>query len=220
MWAPPMIDAAAARRNMVNCQIRPNKVTDLRVIEAFESVAREGFVPDSLAGVAYLDADLEIAPGRFLMEPMVMARLIQAVEPEPGDRVLDVGTGRGYAAAVLARLAGPVVALEGDPALAEAARKALAGFANVTVVTGDLASGHAAGAPYDIIFVGGAVERVPSTLLDQLAEGGRLVVVAHENGVGEASLYQKRGGVVSHRGLFEAGTPRLPGFAATPRFEF
>jgi len=220
MWAPPMIDAAAARRNMVNCQIRPNKVTDLRVIEAFESVAREGFVPDSLTSVAYLDADLEIAPGRFLMEPMVMARLIQAVEPEPDDRVLDVGTGRGYAAAVLARLAGRVVALECEPGLADAARKALAGIGNVTVVTGALADGHAAGAPYDIIFIGGAVDRVPGTLLDQLAEGGRLAVVTHHNGMGEASLYLKRGGAVSHRGVFEAATPRLPGFASERRFEF
>jgi protein-L-isoaspartate(D-aspartate) O-methyltransferase len=218
----PMLNAVVARRNMVECQIRPNKVTDLRVIEAFEAVPRERFVPDALAGVAYVDEDLPIAPGRYLIEPMVIARLIQALALEPDERVLDVATGYGYAAAVMARLAQSVVALESDAALVEGARRALAGaqVANVTLAQGDLAKGHAAGAPYDAILVGGALERVPAELTAQLAEGGRLAAVLVEGGVGRASLFVRAGGVVSHRALFEAGTPRLPGFAAPTRFVF
>jgi protein-L-isoaspartate(D-aspartate) O-methyltransferase len=217
-----MMNAAVARRNMVECQIRPNKVTDLRVIEAFEAIARERFVPPALAGVAYLDEDLEVAPGRYLIEPMVLARLIQALALEREDRVLDVGAGYGYASALMARLAGTVVALESDATMAAGARRALAeaGVANASVVQGDLAVGHPAGAPYTAMFIGGAVQRVPAALTEQIAEGGRLATVLAEGGVGQAVLYVKSGGVVSHRALFEAGTRPLPGFAAPPRFVF
>jgi len=215
-----MIDAAVARRNMVDSQIRTNKVTDPRVIAAFAAVPRERYVPDGLAGVAYLDEDLEIAPGRYLMEPMVMARLFQALDPQPGHRALDICTGYGYAAAVLAQLASAVIALEGDPALAQAAGRSLASIGNATVVGGEPAAGHSAGAPYDVIFIGGAVDRMPDEILAQLAEGGRLGTVLNEQGIGHASIFLKVGGVVSHRPLFEAGTPRLAAFAAPPRFVF
>jgi len=217
-----MIDAAVARRNMVDSQIRPNRVTDLRVIAAFDSVPRERFVPPALAGVAYLDEDLEIAPGRFLIEPMVLARLIQALDPGPSDRALDIGTGYGYAAAVLAQLAGSVVTVESDAGLADAARRAIGatGGTNVALERGPLAAGHPDAAPYDLILLGGSVERVPTALLDQLGEGGRLATVLLERGVGQASLFLKSGGVVSHRVLFDAATPPLPGFAAAPRFVF
>jgi protein-L-isoaspartate(D-aspartate) O-methyltransferase len=215
-----MMNADLARRNMVESQIRPNKVTDLRVIEAFEAVPRERFVPAHLAGVAYIDDDLQIAPGRYLIEPMVLARLAQALDAQPTDKVLCVAAGCGYGAAVMARLAASVVALDGDAGLCAAARRALAGIGNVNVVEGDLAAGHAAGAPYDVILIEGAIERLPAALIAQLAEGGRLGTVLIEGGVGHATLYLKTGGVMSHRPLFEAGTPRLPGFVAPPRFVF
>jgi protein-L-isoaspartate(D-aspartate) O-methyltransferase len=217
-----MMNAAVARRNMVECQIRPNKVTDLRVIEAFAAVPRERFVPEALAGVAYLDEDLEIAPGRFLIEPMVLARLVQALALEPEDRVLDVGAGSGYASAVMSRLAGAVVALESDPTMAAAARRALAegGLGTATVQQGELTAGYRGSAPYTAIFIGGAVQRVPPAITEQLAEGGRLATVLIEGGIGQAALFLKSGGALSHRSLFEAGTPLLPGFAAPPRFVF
>lgn len=215
-----MIEPAVARRNMVDSQIRTNKVTDPRVIEAFAAVPRERFVPPALADVAYLDGDLEIAPGRHLMEPMVIARLFQTLDPRPADRALDIATGYGYAAAVLAQLASTVVALESEAALAEAARRTLRGIGNVTLASGELTAGHAAAAPYDVIFIGGAVGRVPAAILDQLAEGGRLGTVLIENGIGQATLYLKVGGVVSHRALFEAATPPLQAFAAPARFVF
>ena len=214
--------AVVARRNMVESQIRPNKVTDLRVIDAFAEVPRERFVPSALAGVAYVDEDLELAPGRFLMEPMVLARLIQALDLRPTDKVLEIGAGTGYGAAITARLAGSVVALEEDPTLHAAGRQALAALpaGRVTAVLGPLAAGHPPGQPYDAILISGAVEVIPPVILDQLAEGGRLATVRLLGGLGEASLYLRRQGVMSHRGLFEAGTPRLPGFAAPPRFVF
>lgn len=215
-----MMNADLARRNMVESQIRPNKVTDPRVIEAFEAVPRERFVPPRLAGVAYIDGDLEIAPGRYLIEPMVLARLLQALDVQATDKALCVAAGCGYGAAVLARLAATVTALESDPALWAAARTAMAGIANVNPVQGDLTAGHAAGAPYDVILVEGAAERMPAALTAQLAEGGRLGTVLIEDGMAHATLYLKSGGVVSHRLLFEAGTPRLPGFGAPPRFVF
>jgi len=217
-----MMNADLARRNMVESQIRPNKVTDLRVIEAFEAVPRERFVPARLAGVAYIDDDLEIARGRYLIEPMVLARLLQALDLQPEDKVLNVAAGCGYAAAVMARLGGTVTAVESDAELCAAARRALTevGAANVSLVQGDLSAGHAAGAPYDAILIEGGVEHVPAELTAQLAEGGRLGTVLIENGVGHAALYVKAGGVVSHRQLFEAGTPRLPGFATPRRFVF
>jgi protein-L-isoaspartate(D-aspartate) O-methyltransferase len=215
-----MMNADLARRNMVESQIRPNKVTDLRVIEAFEAVPRERFVPAHLAGVAYIDDDLQIAPGRYLIEPMVLARLAQALEVQPTDKVLCIGVGHGYGAAVMARLAASVVALDGDAGLCAAAKRALAGLGNVNVIEGDLAAGHAAGAPYDVILIEGAVERLPAGLSAQLAEGGRIGTVLVEGGMGHAALCLKTGGGVSHRQLFEAGTPRLPGFAAPPRFVF
>jgi protein-L-isoaspartate(D-aspartate) O-methyltransferase len=217
-----MMNADVARRNMVESQIRPNKVTDLRVIEAFEAVPRERFVPTQLAGVAYIDDDLQIAPGRYLIEPMVLARMLQALELQGNAKVLAVAAGCGYGAAIAGRLAGSVVALESDATLITEARRALAGLgiANVTLVQGELTAGHAAQAPYDAILIEGAIERLPTELADQLAEGGRIGTVLIENGVGHATLYVKAGGVISHRQLFEAGTPRLPGFAAPPRFVF
>ena len=218
-----MTDHAAARRNMVSGQIRTNRVTDERLIDAMEEIPRERFVPHAKRGVAYVDEDVEIAAGRYLMEPMVLARLIQEANVAADDMVLDVGCGTGYAAAVMSRLAGTVIALDVDGSLAEEAERTLGavGADNAIVVTGPLAEGHSQQAPYDVILLGGAVDRLPQALADQLAEGGRIVGVLRETGgVGQATLWARHRGVLSSRGLFEASLPPLPGIARPVSFEF
>ena len=218
-----MIDHAAARRNMVSGQIRTNRVTDERLIEAMEEIPRERFVPHAKRGVAYVDEDVEIAPARYLMEPMVLARLVQEASIAADDVVLDVGCGTGYAAAVVSRLAGTVVALDVDGSLAGEAERTLSGVGadNAIVVTGPLAEGYARQAPYDVILLGGAVDHLPQALADQLAEAGRIVGVLREaGGVGQATLWARHRGALSSRSLFEASLPPLPGIARPVRFEF
>jgi len=217
-----MSEFADARRHMIDGQILPNRVTDRRLIEALSEVPRERFVPRSLQGVAYVDEDLAIAPGRYLMEPMVFARLVQEAAIQPGDAVLDIGAGLGYDAAVMARLASVVVAVEEDAELAKAAGDTLNELSidNVAVIEGPLSEGCPKQAPYDVIFFGGAVEEVPQTILKQLAEGGRLVAVVNRRNIGYATLITRQNGVLGDRVLFDAGTPLLPGFARKPAFQF
>ena len=207
---------------MVNGQIRTNKVTDQRVAAALLAVPRELFVPKALRSVAYVDEDIAIGGGRYLMEPMVFARLLQAAEIEPRHVVLDVGCGTGYSTAVLARLAGSVVAIESDEELAARARELVAELAmdNAAVVISRLSDGYAEQAPYDVILLNGAVEVVPDVLTGQLAEGGRMVLVKRERGVGKAWLYRRDQGVVSGRELFDAQVMPLPGFAKPAAFVF
>ena len=218
-----MPDYAAARLNMVESQVRPNKVTDPRLLEALLEVPREGFVSDQLRGVAYVDEDVPLGGGRFLMEPMVFARLVQTAAVKPGDTVLEVGCGTGYGAAVLARLAARVVTLESDPELGRQAEANLRrlGVSNAKVVVGPLAGGFAAAAPYAVILFAGAVERVPPAITEQLAEGGRLVaVIAPPGEPGRATLITRVGGALSRRVVFDAGTPVLPGLQLEPGFAF
>ncbi|WP_119303260.1 protein-L-isoaspartate O-methyltransferase family protein [Dongia deserti] len=216
------MDYATARQYMVDGQVRTNRVTDERLIEAISSLPRERFVPERARARAYLDDDVEIAPGRYLMEPMVTARLIQAAEAKVEDMVLVVGAGTGYAAALLARLAHTVVALESEAALAQRASAVFGDLAidNAVVVEGALNAGCAKHAPYNIIYLDGAVEQVPSALTSQLADGGRMVGVLLDRGVGRATLWIKTGATVSHRVLFDANVAPLPGFAAPARFVF
>jgi protein-L-isoaspartate(D-aspartate) O-methyltransferase len=214
---------AAARHNMVENQIRPNRVTDPSVLDAIESVPREVFVPTQLRGVAYVDEDVDLGGGRALMEPVVFARLLQAAEIKPSDVVLDIGVATGYSAAVLARLASTVVALESDPELAARTTTLLAGQSvdNVAVVIGPLALGEAAHGPYDVIVLEGAVSVIPEGVTGQLAEGGRLIaVVTGESGLGRATLITRVGGVLSGRVLFEASIAPLPGFQVPAAFAF
>ena len=218
-----MIDHAAARRNMVSGQIRTNRVTDERLIEAMEEIPRERFVPHAKRGVAYVDEDVEIASGRYLMEPMVLARLLQEAGIGSDDVVLDVGCGTGYATAVMSRLAGTVIALDVDESLAEEAERTLSGVDadNAIVVIGPLSEGYARQAPYDAILLGGAVDHLPQALTDQLGEGGRIVGVLREaGGMGQATLWARHRGALSSRSLFEASLPPLPGIARPVRFEF
>jgi protein-L-isoaspartate(D-aspartate) O-methyltransferase len=213
---------AIARRNMVDCQIKPNRVTEPRLLAAMGAVPREAFVPSNLRGVAYLDEALPVAQGRYLITPMVLARLLQEAEIQPTDVVLHVGCGTGYGAAIASRLAATVVGLESDAALAETAAETLAaqGCDSVVVEQGPLAEGCAKHAPYDVIVVEGEIDFLPDALANQLAEGGRLVAVLRENGVGEATIWVKRNGRIGRRALFDAAAPLLPGFERVPGFVF
>jgi protein-L-isoaspartate(D-aspartate) O-methyltransferase len=215
-----MVDYAQARRTMVDCQVRPSDVTDLRIIAALLDVPREQFVAPSRRAIAYLDLDLPVADGspRALLKPMVFAKLLQAAEIGETDRVLDVGCATGYSAAVLAKLAGNVVAIEEDPALASIAAENLG--ARVAVAGGPLNAGWQADAPYDAILLEGASEVRPDRLLAQLKEGGRLVAVIGSAPLGKATLYRKVGGQITALALFDAAAPLLPGFAKTPAFVF
>lgn len=215
-------DFARARRNMIEAQVRANRVTDPLVIDAMSLVPRERFVPGPLRGIAYIDEDLNLGNGRHLLEPMVFARMLQAAEVRPNDAVLDVGCGSGYSAAVLARMVMSVVALEADPDLARAAERTLLdlGVDNVAVVAGDMAAGLPNQAPFDLIVLEGAVPEIPDALEAQLAEGGRLVGVVAGQHVGHAMLLTREGGSVGRRELFDAMVPMLPGFSRDAVFEF
>ncbi|MFN3232195.1 MAG: protein-L-isoaspartate O-methyltransferase family protein [Alphaproteobacteria bacterium] len=217
-----MTDFAAARRHMVDGQLLPNRVTEPRLIAAMTDIAREAFVPKPLQGVAYLDEDLEIAPGRYMMEPMILARLIQEAGVSASDQVLHIGGTTGYSTAVLGRLADVVVAVEETDEIVERATLHLADaeINNAAVIAAPLQEGYPAQAPYDVILIEGTVPDVPENLLDQLAEGGRLAAVLQVDGVGRAVLFVKQGGVVGRRELFDANTPPLPGFERQPGFVF
>jgi protein-L-isoaspartate(D-aspartate) O-methyltransferase len=218
-----MIDYAAARLNMVEGQLRTNGIVDPMEQEAFLAVPRERFVPEALRGAAYVDDDLPLGNGRYLMEPLVLARLIQLAELHPSARVLCVGAGPGYDAAILAHLATTVIALESDPALAATARRELGelGHSNVSVIEGPLEDGHAANAPYDAILFGGAIAEVSDPIARQLAPAGRITaVVRAEDRMSQVMVMARAGAALSRRPVFDAATPALPGFASQPAFVF
>lgn len=219
-----MVDFARARRTMVDCQVRPSDVTDLRIIAALLEVPRERFVAPSRRAIAYLDLDVPVADGspRALLKPMVFAKLLQAAAIGETDRVLDAGCATGYSSTVLAKLAGKVVALEEDPALARSAAENLAALgADVTVATGPLAAGWPEDAPYDAILLEGASEVAPEALLAQLKEGGRLLTVIGSGPMGKATIYRKAADCrVTAQPLFDASAPLLPGFARAAAFVF
>jgi protein-L-isoaspartate(D-aspartate) O-methyltransferase len=213
----------AARVNMIESQLRPNKVTDERVLDAFLRLRRELFVPERLRGVAYVDDDLPLGHGRYMMRPMVAARLLQAADVDAKDAALVVGAGVGYEAALLAQLARSVVALEENPDLARIGRSALVDhrIGSVSYVEAPLLLGHRQRAPYDVILFAGAVVQIPAEISGQLAEGGRIAVVLRpHDGVGRATLITRTGGALAHRVMFDAAMPLLAGFVAKPAFVF
>ncbi len=216
------MDFALARYNMVESQIRPNRVTDERLIAAMESLPREAFVPADLQGVAYTDKALALSDGRFLMEPMVMARLLQAASPTASDLALSIGCGTGYGPAVLAKLVGTVVAVEKDAALSQHTSRTLSelGIDTVAVVEDDFKTGCPAQGPYDVIFFDGAVDEIPQSIAEQLAEGGRLVAVVLGDGTGRGMLMTRHQGVLSSVEVFDATTAPLPGFERPEKFVF
>lgn len=212
----------AARANMVDGQVRTADVTEPALIAAMRAIPRERFVPAGLESLAYMGDALEVAPSRFLLDPRVFAKLAQLADLGPADTVLVVGGATGYSAAVLARLAASVVLLESDAGLTARAGEALAalGIANVSVATGPLAAGHPAGAPYDAIFLEGAVPARPDALVAQLKPAGRLVGIVTDSGLGKAHIFQKASAGMSSRIAFDASAAPLPGFAAAPSFVF
>ena len=217
-------DFTAMRRNMVDCQVRPADVTDLRVIDAMLAVPREMFLPAAQRGMAYLDLDVGIgdaASRRYLLKPALIARMLQAAGIEPTHRVLAIGCATGYLPAVMSRLAAEVTALEVDPdrAAEASATLAMAGYGTVTVVTSKLADGVTANAPYDVIILAGATEIAPETLYRQLTPSGCLVGVFGP--VPQRAMLVRH----SHEGfgsrvLFDAAAPVLPGFARPAAFAF
>lgn len=219
-----MHDFAAYRRHMIESQIRTNKVTDGAVLEAFAETPRELFVPSQLAGCAYVDEAVPLGGGRYLVEPMVSARLVKALETKPTDKALLIGAGTGYMAAILSRLVAHVVALECDAALAAQAARNLKtlGVTGVAIEQGPLSSGHARGAPYDVVLFDGAIAAVPDSIRDQLKEEGRLAaVIARADGTaGQGVIMLKSHGSLSRRTLFDAVTPLLPGCGPQPAFVF
>lgn len=216
-------DLAAARRFMVDGQIRTNKVTNEALLEALSTLPRELFAPSGIKARAYVDTDLPLGNRRCMIEPMVLARLLQALHVQPGARVLVVGSNTGYGAALAGQLGAHVTALESDPALLESARTTLRNLSlagTVEVIAGPLKDGYPKNAPYDGIVIEGSVGEVPQRLLDQLKEGGRLAAVERDEGIGRAVVMVRLGGTVSRSVMFDAGTARLPGFARVPAFTF
>lgn len=207
---------------MVDSQLRPNKVTDQQLLDAMAVIPREQFVPDAFRAAAYVDEDVPLGKSRFLLEPMVLGRLIQAVAPSQSDIVLDIGSATGYGAAVLSRLTATVVGLELDGAMADQANATLSalGIANAMILQGPLEQGVPRQAPFNVIVIEGLADELPPLLLDQLADGGRLAGVVRDRGVGRAMLFARSGDTISTRVLFDASVALLPGLQRQPGFVF
>lgn len=228
MGRKDMMDFETARIKMVDNQIRTTDVTSHSVLSAFLTVPREAFLPAHLKPLAYIDSDIEICPaapgavGRYAMEPSPLAKLLQLAAISKSDVVLEVGCGTGYVSALLSLLAGSVVALESDAALAADATATLAGlgYDNVAVVTGDLEKGYAAEAPYDLIFINGAVEEVPQAIFSQLREGGRLVTVEGYGNASRAKVIVHQQRAFSESAHFNTSVKPLPGFLKVKSFVF
>jgi protein-L-isoaspartate(D-aspartate) O-methyltransferase len=221
------MDSAVQRKNMVDSQVRPSDVTDRRIARAMLEIPREAFVPDSKRAVAYIDGDLVVSdegsrPARALLAPRTLSKMIQYLALEPDAVVLDVAPATGYSTAVLARIASRVGALESDAKLAGKAKAELAALSigNAEVHVGALGEGFAARGPYDAILLGGKVTEVPSALLNQLKDGGRLVAILDVNGVGKACEWRRFAMNFDRHVLFDAEAHILPGFERAAEFVF
>ena len=212
----------SAAQRMVDSQLRTGGVVDLDVLAAFLEVARERFVAPAQSHFAYLDRETPAlgASSRKLLPALTLAGCCRRPTSSSGDRVLDVGGGSGYGAALLASMGAKVVALESDAGALTAARNALAGDDSIEIVDGMLAAGAPSKAPFDVIVMHGGFEVAPTALLAQLADGGRLVGVDCSEIAGRAVLFEKKGGAIGQRALFETRAPLLDGFASAPSFVF
>jgi protein-L-isoaspartate(D-aspartate) O-methyltransferase len=219
-----MADFSTARRMMVDGQVRTSDITDHRIISAFQNVPRERFIAPSKTALAYLDIDAPVADGdsvRRMLKPMVLAKLVHAAEITETDRVLIVGCTTGYSAAIIASLAGSVVALDEGALVVQAAKTLPAlGITNVEVVRGPLTAGWLAGAPYDVVLIEGLIEVLPDSFRSQLKEGGRLLGVRGNKPPTKAYAYRLIEGELSGRPIFDATAPLLAGFAEKPAFVF
>jgi protein-L-isoaspartate(D-aspartate) O-methyltransferase len=224
----PDMDATfvAARFHMIEGQLRPNKIMDERILDTMGRLPRELFVPPVYSGIAYCDENMKIMEGRYLMQPMILAQLLQEASIEAEDRVLEIAPATGYSTAVIAALAKEVIAVESDQSLQQQAIKKLAYLKidNAEVHLGPLVAGWKEKGPYNVIMINGSVEFVPDTIFDQLAEGGRLVAVVRQYGparvahTGEARLYARIHGTISHRPLFDANIKPLLDFQVEKKF--
>ena len=217
-----MFDYTAARNHMIDSQIRTSDVTDLSVLRAFRSVAREAFTPESQQALAYGDANITMDNGRAMMRPRDFAKMVQAAGVSPSDVVLDVACGRGYSTAILAQLCETVIGLEDTDEAVERASSLLveADVTNAAIVKGELKLGASEHGPFNVIFVNGAVQEVPKSWIDQLANNGRLIAVVQEGPLGRATLYTRIGDTVGERVIFDSSVPPLPGFARELEFTF
>jgi protein-L-isoaspartate(D-aspartate) O-methyltransferase len=211
----PIPDFAAARRAMVENQLRPQGVTDPVVLDAMASVERERFLPAHTRPLAYVDRAVAIGDGRCLAPPPALGQLLSEMMPNPGERALVVGSGTGYSAAVLAHIGLDVVALEDSAELAKTAREL-----GIETVEGPLDAGWKKGAPYDLILIGGAVEHIPEAIVDQLGEGGRLGTALIDRGITRLIVGRKAGGAFGYLSIGDAGIPALPGFTRPRAFTF
>ena len=217
-----MSDFAERRRIMVDTQVRPSDVTKFPIIDAMLNVPRERFVPDALRETAYMGEHVPLGDGRVVLDPRVLAKMIEAVDIDRDDLVLDIGAGLGYSAAVMARMAEAVIALEENPEFAKEAERVLGenGADNVAVVEGALADGAAKHGPYDVIIVEGAAEVIPDAITSQLKDGGRIVAIFADGRLGTARVGHCFDGAISWRTAFNANAPTLPGFERAREFVF
>lgn len=217
-----MTDFSAARDAMVESQIRTSDVTDLAVLAAFRSTAREAFVPTARKALAYADCHIETDEGRVMLAPRDLAKMIQAADIDPADVILDLACGRGYSTAILAQLADTVIGLETEEAAVTRATELLvdADISNAAVVQGDLKSGAAEHGPFNIIFIGAAIPAVHQPWFSQLANGGRVVCIIQNGPIGRVTVFTKSGDAVGQKVVFDASAPYLPGFELEKAFVF
>lgn len=217
------MDFATARQNMVESQLRTNKITNERVLNAMREIPRESFVPTALRDIAYIDKGVEVAKGRFIMEPMILGRMMQACQIGKDDSVLVIGSTTGYMAAVAGKLASSVFAVESDADLAKQSADLLTKMAmdNIIIEQGPLVSGWAKQGPFNVILIDGAVDEVPGAILDQLSEGGRLLAVINKNElVGVMTIFKMQNGHISKTSLFDANIDSLSEFKRESTFVF
>ena len=217
-----MTDFAAARTTMVDCQVRPSDVTKFPIIEAFLTIPREEFVPAAKKSVAYMGEHLKLGGGRTLLDARTFAKMLDAVNIQPGELVLDLGCGLGYSSAVIAHLAEAVVAVEQDGEMAGEAAVLLAanGVDNAMVTTAKLTEGDAKHGPYDVIMLQGSVEQIPQAICDQLKDGGRIATLCVDGTSGQCRIGYKRGAQIDWRTAFSGTAPVLDGFEKAPEFSF
>lgn len=216
------------RQNMVDGQLLPNQVSSERILYPMMCVPREYFVPENRKESAYLDEEIEVAPGRYVLAPVVLGRLLSLADIQENEKILVVGSATGYSALVLSYLAAHVIAVEEQNELADKARQAVRQFnrANIEIVTAPYTQGYPAGAPYDVVFIDGAVQAIPPVLIEQLREGGRLVTVENVaqrpgvSGLGKAAVMTRSGSSLFKKRGFDASVPLLPGFEYKPSFIF
>ena len=211
-----MTDFARARTNMVDSQLRPNGITNARILDAMHHVQREDFLPEAQKAVAYMDGDVPLRnaseAGRCLIEPMAFARMVQLADVKAGDRVLDIGAATGYGAAILAQLAQEVVAVEEDNNLARFAAEKLNGIANIKLEHGRLCEGSKIGGRFDAIIIEGRIEELPVAMIALLKAGGRIVAAHGPADVCKCCIWTVSGSNHTHRRVFDISVAALPGF--------